>query len=91
MRPPYFGARAAVTRGCRNLTLEVRVTNHGAQELYRRFGFVPAGIRRGYYPENGEDALVMWATDVDGSAYAHRLTDIEAGVPGFTLIEGDWV
>jgi ribosomal-protein-alanine N-acetyltransferase len=84
-------ARAAVARGCRNLTLEVRVSNHGAQELYRRFGFVPAGVRRGYYPENGEDALVMWATDVDAVAYARRLSDIEAGVPGFTLIEGDWV
>jgi ribosomal-protein-alanine N-acetyltransferase len=84
-------ARASVTRGCRNLTLEVRVSNHGAQDLYRRFGFVPAGIRRGYYPENGEDALVMWATDVDGAAYARRLSEIEARVPGFTLIEGDWV
>jgi [ribosomal protein S18]-alanine N-acetyltransferase len=84
-------ARAAVTRGCRNLTLEVRVSNDGAQELYRRFGFVPAGVRRGYYPENGEDALVMWATDVDGAAYARRLADLEAKVPGFTLIEGDWV
>jgi ribosomal-protein-alanine N-acetyltransferase len=84
-------ARASVTRGCKNLTLEVRVSNHGAQELYRRFGFAPAGVRRGYYPENGEDALVMWANDVDEPEYARRLSDIEARVPGFTLIEGDWV
>jgi ribosomal-protein-alanine N-acetyltransferase len=84
-------ARASVTRGCKNLTLEVRVSNLGAQELYRRFGFAPAGVRRGYYPENGEDALVMWANDVDEPEYARRLADIEAQVPGFTLIEGDWV
>ncbi len=38
--------------------LEVRVSNTGAQRFYRRFGFVPTYVRRGYY-ENGEDALVM--------------------------------
>ena len=50
-----------------NLTLEVRMSNSGAQALYQRFGFVPAGVRRGYYPETREDALVMWANDVDTS------------------------
>ncbi len=38
--------------------LEVRVSNTGAQRFYRRFGFVPTYVRRGYY-ENGEDALIM--------------------------------
>jgi ribosomal-protein-alanine N-acetyltransferase len=85
------GARAAAARGCHNLTLEVRVSNLGAQTLYRRFGFVPAGMRKGYYPENGEDAMVMWATDVDAPAYARRLADIEAGIEGLTVIEGDWL
>jgi ribosomal-protein-alanine N-acetyltransferase len=74
-------ARASVDRGCRNLTLEVRVSNTARRTLYRRFGFVPAGMRRGYYPENGEDALVMWATDVDGAAYARRLADDRGRVP----------
>lgn len=84
-------ARAAMSRGCKNLTLEVRVTNKGAQELYRRFGFVPAGIRKGYYPDNGEDALVMWANDVDAPGYARRLSELDASVEGFTVIEGAWL
>jgi ribosomal-protein-alanine N-acetyltransferase len=84
-------ARAAVDRGCRNLTLEVRMSNSGAQALYQRFGFVPAGVRKGYYPETGEDALVMWANDVDTKLYAARLREIEGGVPGRTVIEGDWI
>jgi [ribosomal protein S18]-alanine N-acetyltransferase len=84
-------ARAAVDRGCRNLTLEVRMSNSGAQALYQRFGFVPAGIRKGYYPETGEDALVMWANDVDTELYAARLREIEGGVPGRTVVEGDWI
>jgi len=84
-------ARAAVDRGCRNLTLEVRMSNSGAQALYQRFGFVPAGVRKGYYPETGEDALVMWANDIDTEAYADRLREIEGGVPGSTIVEGDWI
>ena len=84
-------ARAAVERGCRNLTLEVRMSNSGAQALYQRFGFVPAGVRKGYYPETGEDALVMWANDVDTELYAARLREIESGVPGRTVVEGDWI
>jgi [ribosomal protein S18]-alanine N-acetyltransferase len=84
-------ARAAVERGCRNLTLEVRMSNSGAQSLYQRFGFVPAGVRKGYYPETGEDALVMWANDVDTETYAERLREIEGAVPGRTVVDGDWI
>jgi ribosomal-protein-alanine N-acetyltransferase len=84
-------ARAAIERGCRNLTLEVRMSNSGAQVLYQRFGFVPAGVRKGYYPETGEDALVMWANDVDTDEYAARLREIESGVAGRTVVEGDWL
>jgi ribosomal-protein-alanine N-acetyltransferase len=62
------------------LTLEVRMGNQAARALYERFGFAPAGIRKGYYAEVGEDALVMWAHDVDGDDYAARLDVIEAGV-----------
>jgi [ribosomal protein S18]-alanine N-acetyltransferase len=85
------GARAAVLRGCHSLTLEVRVSNDRAQELYRRFGFVPAGVRKGYYPDNREDAIVMWANDVDTADYTRRLLDIEADIDGYTVVEGDWV
>jgi [ribosomal protein S18]-alanine N-acetyltransferase len=80
-------ARNGIERGARNLTLEVRVANEAAQGMYRRFGFVPAGIRRGYYAETGEDALVMWANDVFTEEYAARLDTIEATVPGTTTLE----
>ncbi len=43
-----------------SLTLEVRRTNHAAMRLYERLGFKTAGVRRRYYQDNGEDALVMW-------------------------------
>ena len=44
----------------RGYTLEVRVTNAGAIALYERLGFRASGIRRGYYTDNREDALIMW-------------------------------
>jgi ribosomal-protein-alanine N-acetyltransferase len=44
----------------RGYTLEVRVSNATAISLYERFGFEPSGIRRGYYTDNREDALIMW-------------------------------
>ena len=46
--------------GRRGYTLEVRVSNTGAIKLYERLGFRPRGIRRGYYTDNREDALIMW-------------------------------
>jgi ribosomal-protein-alanine N-acetyltransferase len=78
---------AAIRRGAKNLTLEVRASNQGAQALYRSFGFAPAGIRKGYYVETKEDAIVMWANDVDAPEYADRLDDLIAGVPGRTFLE----
>ena len=44
------------------VTLEVRQSNQAAIDLYERFGFLAAGIRRRYYQDNGEDALIMWRT-----------------------------
>lgn len=51
----------AVFLGAVKMTLEVRVTNYVAQRLYEKLGFRPAGVRRGYYSDNMEDALIMWA------------------------------
>ncbi len=48
--------------GDARLTLEVRPSNTGAIALYERFGFLPAGMRRRYYQDNGEDAVIMWRT-----------------------------
>ena len=44
----------------RGYTLEVRISNEEAIHLYERLGFEPRGIRRGYYTDNKEDALIMW-------------------------------
>ncbi len=44
----------------RGYTLEVRVSNVGAIKLYERLGFRSRGVRRGYYTDNREDALIMW-------------------------------
>ena len=48
-------------KGATRATLEVRRSNLGAQALYEGLGFVRAGVRRGYYSDNGEDAFVMSA------------------------------
>jgi len=80
-------SREALRRGATGLTLEVRVGNQAAQGLYRAFGFAPAGVRRNYYAETQEDALVMWADDVDSDGYEQRLQKLEAAIPGQTLVE----
>ena len=56
--------------GRRGYTLEVRVSNSGAIKLYEKLGFVPRGIRRGYYTDNREDALIMWKDPVREPASA---------------------
>jgi ribosomal-protein-alanine N-acetyltransferase len=71
-------ARTALGVGSRHLTLEVREHNEPAKELYMKFGFAPVGIRRNYYVETGEDAIVMWARDCDSKEYKARLEGIEA-------------
>ncbi|TAN30365.1 MAG: ribosomal-protein-alanine N-acetyltransferase [Actinomycetota bacterium] len=75
--------RRAWNRNIQAITLEVRVSNFKAQRLYQRFGFQPAGIRKGYYQENNEDALIMWAYDIDSGEYHERIKNIEAqaGIP----------
>src|SRR6266545_3798689 len=71
-----------IRMGARAVSLEVRVSNVGAQSLYRRFGFRPVGVRKGYYQETGEDALVMWADDVQAAEYRETLERVIQGVPG---------
>ncbi|PWW17653.1 ribosomal-protein-alanine N-acetyltransferase [Cytobacillus oceanisediminis] len=50
----------AVEMGAKTMTLEVRVSNFTAQSLYRKLGFQDGAIRKNYYTDNQEDALVMW-------------------------------
>jgi [ribosomal protein S18]-alanine N-acetyltransferase len=77
-------AERSITRGCIAWTLEVRASNQSAQELYRAFGFAPAGVRKRYY-DNTEDAIVMWCHDMQTDAYRVRLDELAdgAGAPGF--------
>jgi ribosomal-protein-alanine N-acetyltransferase len=65
---------AALDADTRHLTLEVRVSNDAARKLYERFGFEPVGRRKNYYKD--EDALVMWATDIDTDDYQDRVAGI---------------
>ena len=67
---------AALDADTRHLTLEVRVSNDAAQKLYERFGFEPVGRRKNYYKD--EDALVMWATDIDTDEYQDRVANIRS-------------
>lgn len=68
----------ALDAGARHLTLEVRLSNSSAQGLYELFGFAPVGRRKNYYKD--EDALVMWATDIDAPDYAERVVSIRSAL-----------
>lgn len=80
-------AREAIERDATALTLEVRLSNKGAQDLYRRFGFTAVGVRKGYYADTGEDALVMWAYNVHEHEYAQLLAAMERRIVGTTSYE----
>jgi ribosomal-protein-alanine N-acetyltransferase len=71
----------AIRMGARAISLEVRVSNWGAQRLYSRFGFRPVGIRKNYYQETGEDAVVMWVDGVRSADFRGRLDRIIEQVP----------
>ena len=77
----------AIEMGAEAVSLEVRVSNWGAQRLYSRYGFRPVGVRKNYYQEVNEDALVMWADDVDQPEYAALLDSIERMLPGATVVD----
>jgi ribosomal-protein-alanine N-acetyltransferase len=72
--------RRCTDLGAKAITLEVRSSNAPARALYRRFGFAPAGVRTGYYSRPVEDALVLWAHDVDRAPYLELLATVEAGM-----------
>jgi ribosomal-protein-alanine N-acetyltransferase len=75
------GVKTLLAGGVRHLSLEVAANNEPAQSLYRRFGFAPVGVRKNYYPVTGQDALVMFAYDVDSEQYAQRLEQIASRRP----------
>jgi ribosomal-protein-alanine N-acetyltransferase len=54
----------ALALGCRQAVLEVRASNRGAQRLYGHFGFAPVAVRKRYYIDDHEDAIVMFLDDI---------------------------
>ncbi|MDQ6692682.1 MAG: ribosomal protein S18-alanine N-acetyltransferase [Candidatus Dormibacteraeota bacterium] len=78
--------QAAYDLGAKWITLEVRTSNLHAQRMYESFGFKVIGRRRGYYTDNGEDAIVMWSDSIYSprfrTAFEENLARIDASVVG---------
>jgi len=78
--------QAAYDMGAKWVTLEVRTTNENEMKMYEGFSFKVIGRRKGYYTDNGEDAIVMWSDSIHSprfrSAYETNLERIEADVRG---------
>jgi [ribosomal protein S18]-alanine N-acetyltransferase len=72
----------AIEIGARWMTLEVRASNMVAQNLYRKYTFKEMGIRRGYYSDNREDALVMWTDALDSDSFGEALDRNERKLAG---------
>lgn len=62
----------------RVVTLEVRVSNHGAQALYAKYGFNAVGTRRRYYTDNGEDAVIMTTDNITSPSFQAKMRELEA-------------
>lgn len=79
--------KEAARMGGRLMTLEVRMSNLPAISLYEGFGFRVVGVRRGYYRESGEDALVMEVDGIDGKDYRALVERMERA--GWKKLRGD--
>jgi ribosomal-protein-alanine N-acetyltransferase len=62
------------------VTLEVRVSNSTAQNLYHKYGFREAGVRRRYYSDNQEDALIMWTDEINSPNYKQKYLELKAAL-----------
>ena len=72
----------------RIVTLEVRISNTGAQQLYSRYGFTRVGIRKGYYTDNREDAIVMSTDNISSVSFKEQLSELKRALserPGISL------
>jgi ribosomal-protein-alanine N-acetyltransferase len=74
---------AAYAVDARWMTLEVRASNGGAMALYEKLGFKVIGRRRGYYTDDGEDAIVMWSDSLHAPAFMERFNRLreERAIP----------
>jgi [ribosomal protein S18]-alanine N-acetyltransferase len=64
--------------GAKWVTLEVRVSNYTAQNLYRKYGFREAGVRHRYYSDNQEDALIMWTDEINSESYRQKFLELKS-------------
>ena len=64
--------------GARWVTLEVRVSNTVAQNLYRKYTFHAEGVRKGYYSDNNEDAVIMWSDDIRTPEFQQKFATLKA-------------
>jgi ribosomal-protein-alanine N-acetyltransferase len=72
---------AGIERGAARATLEVREGNTAARNLYRKYGYADVAMRKRYYSDNGENAMIMWAEEINSKAFMDmmrlRLGEIE--------------
>lgn len=69
--------RAAYEQGLEEVTLEARVSNFVAQRLYDKYGFNEVGIRKNYYADNREDAVIMTTDRIHTNAYRQKFTGLQ--------------
>jgi ribosomal-protein-alanine N-acetyltransferase len=69
--------RAAIEHGSAVVTLEARVSNFIAQRLYEKYAFRNAGIRKGYYSDNREDAVIMTTSPIHGQEYQRMFQELQ--------------
>lgn len=74
--------REGVRRGAERATLEVRERNTVAHNLYVKYGFEDVAVRKNYYSDNGENAIIMWANDLTQPPYQAMLADYDARLAG---------
>ncbi len=72
--------------GAKWVTLEVRVSNYNAQNLYRKYAFREAGLRHRYYSDNQEDALIMWTDEINSISYRQKYRELRSTL--LTKLEG---
>ena len=70
----------AYSIGAKWVTLEVRVSNYTAQNLYRKYGFREAGLRHRYYSDNQEDALIMWTDEINTPSYKQKFQELKSAL-----------
>jgi ribosomal-protein-alanine N-acetyltransferase len=78
----------ATTWGCDAMTLEVRVSNLAAQHLYFNFGFSPVGVRKAYYVDNREDAVILYAREIRTPEYQAKIEPIKAQYGALMTVVG---